>query len=145
VDIVAPSLRRFLAGILALSMAGTVAELLLLGHDEDLNQWIPIVLIAVGLVLLIGTLARPSYGGLLLWRAVMVLFLLAGLTGTVLHYRANIEFQLEVDPSLGGAALFWKAAQAKAPPALAPGVMVQMGLLGLAYTLRHPALERNPV
>ena len=26
-----------------------------------------------------------------------------------LHYRANVEFQREVDPSIAGRALFWKA------------------------------------
>ena len=31
---------------------------------------------------------------------------------------------------------------AKAPPALAPAGMIQMGLLGLLYTYRHPALRQ---
>ena len=39
-------------------------------------------------------------------------------------------------------ALFWKAMAAKTPPALAPGAMTQLGLLGLAYAFRHPALGR---
>jgi hypothetical protein len=30
-----------------------------------------------------------------------------------------------------------------AAPALAPGAMVQLGLLGLIYTFRHPALEQQ--
>ncbi|HYJ16246.1 MAG TPA: hypothetical protein VE170_12200 [Candidatus Limnocylindria bacterium] len=32
---------------------------------------------------------------------------------------------------------------AKAPPLLAPGSMVQLGLLGLAYTYKHPALKSS--
>jgi len=30
--------------------------------------------------------------------------------------------------------------EATAPPALSPGLLVQLGLLGLVYTYRHPAL-----
>jgi hypothetical protein len=69
----------------------------------------------------------------------MVLFVVAGALGIYYHYAANVEFQREVDPSLVGTALFWKAMAAKAPPALAPGSMAQLGLIGLAYTFRHPA------
>jgi hypothetical protein len=57
-----------------------------------------------------------------------------------LHLQANTEFQLEMDPTLRGWALLKKSIVVKAPPALAPGVMMQLGLIGLAYTFRHPAL-----
>ena len=60
----------------------------------------------------------------------------SGATGTVLHYRANMEFKLEMDPSMSGLALFWSVVQAKAPPALAPGNMALLGLLGLACAFR---------
>ena len=70
----------------------------------------------------------------------MAFFLLAGIVGMALHFQANLEFQTELDPSASGFPLWLKAARAKAPPALAPGVMVQLGLLGLVYTFRHPAL-----
>ena len=45
----------------------------------------------------------------------MLLLMLSGATGTVLHYRANMEFKLEMDPSLSGFALFSSVVQAKAP------------------------------
>jgi hypothetical protein len=66
--------------------------------------------------------------------------------GTYLHFQVNMEFQLEMDPALSGLALYRKAILAKTPPALAPGAMIQLGLIGLAYTFRHPALDarRNP-
>ena len=67
----------------------------------------------------------------------MVLFVAAGLAGVYYHFAANVEFQRETDPALRGSALLWKALHAKVPPALAPGVMVQFGLVGLAYTYRH--------
>jgi hypothetical protein len=40
-------------------------------------------------------------------------------------------------------ALFWQAIRAKTPPLLAPGAMVQLGLLGLAYTYKHPLLQQS--
>ena len=82
---------------------------------------------------------RPSIGTVRLFQAVMVLFLLSGVVGMVLHFQVNMEFQLEMDPALSGMALFQKSILAKAPPALAPGAMIQLGLIGLAYTFRHPA------
>jgi hypothetical protein len=44
---------------------------------------------------------------------------------------------------LAGWQLFWQAIRSKTPPALAPGVMIQLGLIGLAYTYRDPALFRS--
>ena len=54
-----------------------------------------------------------------------------------------MEFQLEVQPELSGSTLLWKVLQAKTPPALAPGVMAQLGLIGLAYAYRHPAIAQG--
>jgi hypothetical protein len=65
------------------------------------------------------------------------------LVGLYLHYRGNVEFALERDPSLSGARLLWKALRG-ATPALAPGALSQLGLLGLLYTYGHPALGNNP-
>ena len=73
----------------------------------------------------------------------MALFILSAAVGIVLHYRANMEFQLDIDPSITAMDLFWKVMRAKAPPALAPAIMAQPGLVGLAYTFRHPALARR--
>ena len=69
-------------------------------------------------------------------RITMTLFIAAGLVGVALHYRGSVQFQKELDPSINGFALFMKAMQSKAPPALAPGVMVYIGLLGLACGFR---------
>lgn len=135
--------RRFVLGILLLGTLGSMAELLLLGHVEDLLQGIPVVLLVLVAAALVATVARPTPRGVRLLQAVMALCVLGGMAGTVLHFKANVEFQQEVDPSLAGRALVWKALQAKAPPALAPGVMVQLGLLGLVYTYGHPALTRR--
>jgi hypothetical protein len=129
-------LRRFLLVILTIGMAGTVVELLLLKHDEDAIQLVPLVLLGAGLASIAWHAVRPGTASARVVRTVMIAFVAAGLAGFYFHFRANVEFQLEIDPSLAGAALLWKVLAAKAPPALAPGVMIQFGLLGLAYTYR---------
>jgi hypothetical protein len=131
------AVRRFLGVILFLGMSGTTVELLLLKHDEDRIQLIPLVLLAAGLVAVIAHVLRPSARTAGAIQVTMAAFVAAGVAGLYFHYRANVEFQLEGDPSLAGRALVMKALEAKAPPALAPGVMVQLGLLGLAYTFRY--------
>jgi hypothetical protein len=75
-----------------------------------------------------------------MFQMVMLLMIVSGGVGMYLHLRANMEFQLEMDATLSGFALFKKSIVAKAPPALAPGSMTQLGLIVLAYTFRHPAL-----
>ena len=134
-------LRRFLLAILVLGMSGTAAELLLLSHHEDAKQSIPLVLIGAALLVLAWHGAAGAAASVRALQVTMLLFVGAGALGMVLHFRSTMEFQLETDPSLKGRKLYWKALQAKAPPTLAPGVMVQLGLLGLAYAYRHPALR----
>lgn len=131
------SVRRMLAAILLLGMTGTIVELLLLGHDESVIQFIPLVLLVAGIVTVAWRGATGSRGSAVVLRALMVLFLAAGFAGVYFHYRANVEFQREADPSLTGIALWSRVLRAKAPPALAPGVLVQLGLIGLAYTYRY--------
>jgi hypothetical protein len=132
--------RRILLGILLLGVAGISVELLLLNHVEDANQWIPLMLSGATVVVSIGVVVKPSPATIRLFQLVMVLLIISGGLGIYLHYGATTAFQLEMDPTLTGLALFRKAIVAKAPPALAPGAMTQLGLIGLAYTFRHPAL-----
>jgi hypothetical protein len=131
------ALRRFLCAILLLGMGGTAVELLLLTHFDGAIQLIPLALLAAGLVAVVSHAVRQTSVTARAVRTTMAAFVAAGIAGLYFHYRANVEFQLEGNPSLAGRALLMKALEAKAPPALAPGVMVQLGLLGLAYTFRH--------
>lgn len=132
--------RRLLLAILLLGVFGITAELLLLAHTEDATQWIPIALAGVTVVLSGFVALRPTPGSIRTFQLVMVLMILSGAVGMYLHLRANMEFQLEMDASLSGFALLRKSIVAKAPPALAPGAMMQLGLIGLAYTFKHPTL-----
>jgi hypothetical protein len=132
--------RRILLAIFLIGAIGTGAELLLLEHTE---QWqlVPLVLIAIGLFVLGWLAVSRRRAALRVFQATMVAFLVSGAAGLALHYRGNVEFELEMYPSLGGTGLFWKALTG-ATPALAPGTMIQLGLIGLTFTYRHPALER---
>lgn len=130
-------LRRLLAIVLLIGMTGTTIELLLLRHVEDTVQLVPIVLLGCGIAGVIWHLMARSPGSATALRIVMVLFVAAGLAGIYFHFAANVEFQRETDPALAGTALIWRALAATVPPALAPGVMLQLGLVGLAYTYRH--------
>jgi len=72
------------------------------------------------------------------FRTTMVLFVLAGFVGVALHFRGAAEFQLDLDPSIGRWDLVKKVMRVKDPPILAPGVMLQLGLMGLAYAYGNP-------
>ena len=135
--------RRILMGILMVGIAGISVELWLLDHVEDAYQLIPLGLNAAAVLVAALVTVRPSAALIQLFRGVMILMLVSGAVGVWLHYQVNTEFQLEMDPQLSGLALFRKSIVAKAPPALAPGAMVQLGLIGLAYTFRHPASARR--
>ena len=130
------TLRRFLLGIFLLGVSGITAELLLMGHYEDFYQQIPLALCALALAGVGAVLLRPGRGTITAFRALMACFVLSGMVGAILHFQGNMEFQLEMDGSLNGFALYRKAILAKTPPALAPGAMIQLGLIGLAYTFR---------
>ena len=130
-------LRRLLAAILLIGMTGSLAELLLLRHVADVLQLVPVVLLVAGIAGVGWHAWTRSAVSATVVRSLMVLFVAAGLAGIYFHFAANVEFQKETDPSLAGTALVWQALEATVPPALAPGVMLQLGLVGLAYTYRH--------
>jgi hypothetical protein len=137
------ALRRILLAILLIGLGGMATELVFLEHDEEATQLIPLVLIAIAFAAVAWHAARRSDASLAGFRIAMVLLIASGLLGVYLHFQANVEFQREVDPSIAGRALFWKALAAKTPPPLAPGSMAQLGLIGLAYSFRYPVRQRD--
>lgn len=132
--------RTMLLGIFLLGVAGLTLELALLEHYDDAWQWTPFTLFGVSLLVLGWYGVARSGAAIKAFRAVMVLFLAAGALGIFLHYDGNVEFEKEMSPEVTGWPLFWEAARG-ATPALAPGAMVQLALIGLAFTYRHPALR----
>ena len=134
---IASHLRKFLLWLLVLALFGTAAELAITGHYEGLAQKAPLAVIALCLVAAGWLAAAGSKASLAAFRAVMVISMLSGIVGIGLHYKGKVEFQLETNRSLAGWELFIKAMKAKNPPILAPGIMVQVGLLGLIYAYRY--------
>jgi hypothetical protein len=126
-------LRVFILGVLALGLVGTVIELILLGHYEEPLQFVPLVLIAAAIAAIVWQVLSPSAASLVTLQIVMVLHVLAGLVGMFAHFYGSAEYQLELNPQMPVSELIDKVLRAKAPPLLAPGMMIQLGLLGLAY------------
>ena len=133
------SLRQLLLALVFIGVVGLEVELALLRHAESFTQWIPHVALMIGLLSTAAVYFRPGAPTLKVFRVVMLAFLAVGALGVFYHLKGNVEFALERDPSLTGVGLLWKALRG-ASPALAPGALAQLGLLGLLYGYKHPAL-----
>ena len=136
------TLRRTLVALLAFSCAGTLVELLLLEHWDGWQQWVPLVLLGVGVVVTLAFLARPVRTLLGAVRGLAVAMAVAGAMGVWFHYDGNAAFERESTPDIRGMPLF-TAAITGATPVLAPGTMVTFALLGLIALHRHPAGARR--
>jgi hypothetical protein len=119
------------------------AELILLQHTGSVWELIPLVLIGLVLVVLAWHVITKHPTSVRAVQTIMGLFLIAGVAGIALHYQSSMEFKLETNPALSGWPLFWAVMTAKTPPALAPGAMIQLGLLGLVYTYCHPFIDNQ--
>ena len=136
------SLRQLILALVFVGVVGLEIELALLRHAESFTQWIPHIALLAGLIVSAAVYLRPGSGTLRIFQVTMAIYVLVGALGVYLHLRGNVEFALERDASLSGLMLLWKALRG-ATPALAPGALAQLGLLGLLYTYRHPALGGN--
>jgi len=63
----------------------------------------------------------------------MLLALAGGAAGLILHFLGNLEFERELHPEARGWTLVWATLKG-ATPALAPRMMILLGLLGLTVT-----------
>ncbi len=125
--------RSWMLAILVVGLLGTVTELVLLKHYEQPLQFVPLVLIGAMFLVIGWRLLRPDAAGLTALAVVSGLFVLSGFLGMAAHFHGSAEFQRELNPSIGFADLMEKILHAQAPPLLAPGMMLQLGLIGLAY------------
>jgi hypothetical protein len=133
--------RRILLGTLAVGAAGTGIELVLLDHYEGWQQITPVALLGASVLISAWHALRPGAASVRTLQALMLLSVASGALGVVFHYEGNVEFELEMYPSMAGLELFGKT-MTGATPVLAPGTMVVLGLVGLAHTYRHPAIAR---
>ncbi|MGI9078176.1 MAG: hypothetical protein ACR2G6_12745 [Gemmatimonadaceae bacterium] len=132
-------IRTILFATLILGILGILAELLLLEHTEGFWQQMPLYLLFAGLGVLVWHAIDRRAASVRVVQGTMLLFVASGAIGAILHYKGNVEFELEMNAASRGFDLFMEAMMG-ATPALAPGAMIQLGLVGLAYTFRHPAL-----
>jgi len=132
-DTVVERLRLWVLGVIVLGLVGTMTELLLLEHDEEALQFVPLVLMVLGAAAQVWHAVRKDTPSLRALQIIMGLFVLSGFAGMAAHFHGSMEYQLELNPDLSAWELLDKIMHAKAPPLLAPGMMIQMGLLGLAY------------
>ena len=127
-------MKKLLLTAFLLSLLGTGFELFLLEHTQDWQQLIPLVLFGIGLIALAWFGISKSAISKQFFRGVMLFFIVSGVLGFALHFNGNMEFELEMYPSMKGAELVWETLKG-ATPVLAPGTMIATGLLGWAYTL----------
>lgn len=120
-----------------------LTELLLIGHFEDVDQLVPLAVGGLGLAGCGWVALAARLTALRALQFAMLLYVGAGIIGITLHAKANLASERERDPTLNGLALFWSMTKVTAPPALSPGLLVQLGLLGLVYTYKHPALRED--
>ena len=132
-SVVVERLRLWVLGVIVLGLIGTMTELVLLEHDEQALQFVPLVLMLLGALALAWNYIRKDTASLRTLQIIMGLFVLSGFAGMAAHFNGSLEYQLELNPDLSIWELVDKIVRAKAPPLLAPGMMIQMGLLGLAY------------
>lgn len=133
-------LRRGLLVLLVIGAVGLIGELVLLEHYEDRPQFIPFGLLLLTLVVTAWHWWDGRRTSLRVFQAVMMLLIIAGPVGMYLHVTGNYAMEREFDPSLLGLDL-WLAVIHGEAPTLAPGTLVQFGLLGLLYAYKHPALS----
>ena len=136
------ALRKFVLALAALGAIGTVPELLLLHHYNGKDQLIPFVTLGLSILALAVAAFRPTALTLRALQVVMVLTILSSGIGILEHLKANARnagalqsgqrFPTTISAIVSGLDGF--------APLLAPGVLVQVGLLGLAFTYRHPKL-----
>ena len=138
-----PTIRRILLGGLLAGSIGTLLELILIGHDEMAAQLAPLALLVAGILVAGWALIASNGAAIRILQLLMVVFVASGIIGIVLHYRGNEAFELEMSPSRAGMSLVSKTLTG-ATPVLAPGSMSLLGLVGLAFAYRHPALRSQP-
>lgn len=136
------TIRRWLMIVLLLSLAGTVVELFLLKHTDGAWQLAPVVLMVAAIPVLGWSVWGRSVASVRALQGVMALLVLCGVVGVILHFRGNLGYERESNPSLSGAELY-RSALLGSTPALAPGAMIPFGMIGLLLTFRHPALLRS--
>lgn len=131
--------RRFLLILSVVIFAGTVAELILVEHTNELLQYLPFLFSGLGILSALFILYHPSARAILVHRILMTVIFIGGVYGVVLHFLRNYDFHLEIQPNATTGEALIEALYGSIP-LLAPGVIPLAALLALAAVWRHPLL-----
>ena len=108
-------IRTFLLATLLVGLLGMSAELLLIGHAESIQQRIPLVLLAPGVVTAGWHAVASTRATVRALQVVMTLSVVSGVVGVGLHYRGNEQFELEMYPAMQGSELIQKVLTGATP------------------------------
>jgi hypothetical protein len=140
-----PLIRRGMLAVLVFGCVGLIADLVLLEHYAELTQLPPLVLCVLGIIAVIAHWIGNGAKSVRALQVVGLLMVLSGALGMYFHGEENLEHATRDAEEYGEAAsgsAFWMSVVKGDAPALAPGTMIQFGLLALLYAYRHPALKR---
>ncbi|MFN1834722.1 hypothetical protein AB2B38_005620 [Balneola sp. MJW-20] len=126
------SLGQITLAALLFMMSGVVIELFLLGHYEDSKQLIPVFSIGVSLPAAVILYFRRTTSTIVFFKIILSILTITGIYGTFLHLKANYEFETEMKPTSGGWDLIVDSLSG-ALPALAPGSMIALALIGFIF------------
>lgn len=133
----AQTLRRFALALCLLGVVTTPIELALMHHDKDKDQIMPFVFLSLAAIGVVAAWFRPNARVLRGVRVLMVLVVLGSGIGMMEHLKANYQ-----DATRGGGSPNWiEDVFGGFAPLLAPGILAQVGLLGFAFTYKHPAFD----
>lgn len=140
--VVEARLRGILCSLAVLVYLITPVELILLDHVHEWQQLIPFVAAFFGLVTAGWVLIDPTRARIIAARAVSVVITVVTLIGMGLHFRANLELELEIKPGTTFGDVWWDAAFGAAP-LLASGILLLGALLIVGATYAHPSLRNG--
>ncbi len=127
-------LQQVIIVALLFMMLGTALELYLLDHYEDTLQLIPLLCIGAAILIVLLLFFQRTALLLRIFKLVLAITALSGFYGAFLHLQANYEFEQEMKPTAKGWELFVESLSG-ALPALAPGSLIVLALLGYSYIL----------
>jgi len=123
-----------LAAVLFAGVLGLGAELVLIEHDEDWKQLVPLVALGAAVIAQVWDTFGRGRASKAALRIAMLGLVVSGIAGLVLHYQSNVEFQRELNASLDGWRLVLATMRSHSPPSLAPGFLCLLGAIGWIAT-----------
>src|SRR5690242_21952263 len=95
------SLRQLVLALVFIGVVGLEIELALLRHAESVSQWIPHIVLLLGLVITVVVAVYPTVRTMRVFQAMMWAFVAIGLLGLFFHYKGNVEFARSEERRVG--------------------------------------------